>query len=139
SNAERALIDVVSPRTIKTMVSTARLIWGQTLRPSPINGLDTVTVDRRNPFHTGGLPSVMTYCTECRGVARCVADVLEVGLSAFLSAPAQTGIKKPAEGRAPEIDFGVEHGGFEPPTPCLPEKGRPFRGVVLRSLRNSSV
>src|SRR5207244_8814529 len=129
--AERALTDVVSPRTIKTMVPTARLIWGQTIRPSPINGLDTATVDRRNPFHTGGLPSVMTYCTEWRGVARCVADVLEVGLSAFLSAPAQTGIKKPAEGRAPELDLGAEHGGFEPPTSCLPVHGRPFTVVLL--------
>jgi hypothetical protein len=38
---------------------------------------------------------------------------------------AARGTKKPASRRALEIDFGVEHRGFEPRTPCLPGKCSP--------------
>ena len=38
-----------------------------------------------------------------------------------------------------ELDFRVEHGGFEPPTPCLPEKWQPIRGVLPTSFRSSRV
>src|SRR5216683_544896 len=38
-----------------------------------------------------------------------------------------------------EIRKSVEHGGFEPPTPCLPEKWLAFRGVVQTCFGSSRV
>jgi hypothetical protein len=68
--------------------------------------------------------SACSWVRFCRRLSNRVVLVLKRGLSAFLSAPSQTGIKKPAVWRALEIDLGVEHRGFEPRTPCLPGKIR---------------
>jgi hypothetical protein len=61
----------------------------------------------------------------CRRVSNRAVVLLKRGLSAFLSAPQPNGHQKPAVRRALEIDFGVEHRGFEPRTPCLPGKCSP--------------